>query len=85
MCQNDRYTVGGTEMFDTLADLMEHYKRKGIEEMSGTWVHLKQPYFSTRVNAADIDSRVRLLDQMAERENEGDKKSKAGFWEEFDV
>ena len=29
-------------MFDTLADLMEHYKRKGIEEMSGTWVHLKQ-------------------------------------------
>uniref|UniRef100_A0A4W5N1M8 protein-tyrosine-phosphatase n=1 Tax=Hucho hucho TaxID=62062 RepID=A0A4W5N1M8_9TELE len=85
MCQNDRYTVGGTEMFDTLADLMEHYKRKGIEEMSGTWVHLKQPYFSTRVNAADIDSRVRLLDQTAERENEGDKKSKAGFWEEFDA
>uniref|UniRef100_A0A8C7KQP7 protein-tyrosine-phosphatase n=1 Tax=Oncorhynchus kisutch TaxID=8019 RepID=A0A8C7KQP7_ONCKI len=85
MCQNDWYTVGGTEMFDTLADLMEHYKRKGIEEMSGTWVHLKQPYFSTRVNAADIDSRVRLLDQMAERENEGDKKSKAGFWEEFDA
>uniref|UniRef100_A0A4W5L2I8 protein-tyrosine-phosphatase n=1 Tax=Hucho hucho TaxID=62062 RepID=A0A4W5L2I8_9TELE len=85
MCQNDRYTVGGTEMFDTLADLMEHYKRKGIEEMSGTWVHLKQPYFSTRVNAADIDSRVRLLDQTAESENEGDKKSKAGFWEEFDV
>ncbi|CAB1334491.1 unnamed protein product [Coregonus sp. 'balchen'] len=73
------------EMFDTLADLVEHYKRKGIEEMSGTWVHLKQPYFSTRVNAADIDSRVRLLDQTAERENEGDKKSKAGFWEEFDA
>uniref|UniRef100_A0AAZ3RYI1 protein-tyrosine-phosphatase n=1 Tax=Oncorhynchus tshawytscha TaxID=74940 RepID=A0AAZ3RYI1_ONCTS len=50
--------------------------------------HIKimcQPYFSTRVNAADIDSRVRLLDQMAERENEGDKKSKAGFWEEFDA
>ncbi|XP_041708553.1 tyrosine-protein phosphatase non-receptor type 6 isoform X1 [Coregonus clupeaformis] len=85
MCQNDRYTVGGKEMFDTLADLVEHYKRKGIEEMSGTWVHLKQPYFSTRVNAADIDSRVRLLDQTAERENEGDKKSKAGFWEEFDA
>ncbi|KAK6326712.1 hypothetical protein J4Q44_G00023570 [Coregonus suidteri] len=84
MCQNDRYTVGGKEMFDTLADLVEHYKHKGIEEMSGTWVHLKQPYFSTRVNAADIDSRVRLLDQTAERENEGDKKSKAGFWEEFD-
>uniref|UniRef100_A0A6Q2ZFD4 protein-tyrosine-phosphatase n=1 Tax=Esox lucius TaxID=8010 RepID=A0A6Q2ZFD4_ESOLU len=87
MCQNDRYTVGGTEMFDSLTDLVEHYKRKGIEELSGTWVYLKQPYYSTRVNAADIDSRVRLLDQTAEGENqgEGDKKSKAGFWEEFDA
>ncbi|KAF3839245.1 hypothetical protein F7725_017962 [Dissostichus mawsoni] len=58
MCQNDRYTVGGSEMFDTLTDLVEFYKRKGIEEISGNWVHLKQPYFSTRVNAADIDSRA---------------------------
>lgn len=40
--QNDRYTIGGTEMFDTLTDLVEHYKRKGIEEMSGNWVHFKQ-------------------------------------------
>ncbi|KAM6967733.1 tyrosine-protein phosphatase non-receptor type 6 [Aplochiton taeniatus] len=87
MCQNDSYTVGGSEMFDTLADLVEHYKRKGIEEMSGNMVHLKQPYYSTRVNAADIDSRVRLLDKTAQKdqEGEGDKKSKAGFWEEFDA
>ncbi|KAL0985101.1 hypothetical protein UPYG_G00152910 [Umbra pygmaea] len=87
MCQNDRYTMGGTEMFDSLTDLVEHYKRKGIEELSGTWVHLKQPYFSTRVNAGDIDSRVKLLDQATEGENDGvgDKKSKAGFWEEFDA
>lgn len=40
--QNDRYTVGGSEMFDTLTDLVEYYKRKGIEEMSGNWVHFKQ-------------------------------------------
>lgn len=40
--QNDRYTVGGSEMFDTLTDLMEFYKRKGIEEISGNWVHFKQ-------------------------------------------
>lgn len=87
MCQNDRYTVGGSEMFDTLADLVEHYKRKGIEEMSGNIVRLKQPFYSTRVNAADIDSRVKLLDQTAQKdlEGEGDKKSKAGFWEEFDA
>lgn len=40
--QNDRYTVGGSEMFDTLTDLVDHYKRKGIEEISGNWVYLKQ-------------------------------------------
>ncbi|KAJ8392905.1 hypothetical protein AAFF_G00071090 [Aldrovandia affinis] len=86
MCQNDRYTVGGSDMFDTLTDLVEHFKRRGIEELSGTWVHLKQPYYSTRVNAADIDSRVRVLDQTADGQSEGgsEKKSKAGFWEEFD-
>ncbi|XP_071765044.1 tyrosine-protein phosphatase non-receptor type 6 isoform X1 [Centroberyx gerrardi] len=86
MCQNDRYTVGGSDMFDTLADLVENYKRKGIEEISGNWVHLKQPYFSTRVNAADIDSRVKLLDQTTQGQKEGEgEKSKAGFWEEFDA
>ncbi|KAI9515368.1 Tyrosine-protein phosphatase non-receptor type 6 [Dissostichus eleginoides] len=85
MCQNDRYTVGGSEMFDTLTDLVEFYKRKGIEEISGNWVHLKQPYFSTRVNAADIDSRVRQLDLTQQpQEGEGEK-TKAGFWEEFDA
>ncbi|KAF7670139.1 hypothetical protein LDENG_00050060 [Lucifuga dentata] len=84
MCQNDRYTVGSSDMFDTLTDLVEFYKRKGIEEISGTWVHLKQPYYSTRVNAADIDSRVKILDQTTEQEKEGEK-SKAGFWEEFDA
>lgn len=40
--QNDKYTVGGSEKFDSLSDLVEHYKRKGIEELSGTWVFLKQ-------------------------------------------
>lgn len=44
--QNDRYTVGGSEMFDTLTDLVDYYKRKGIEEISGNWVHLKQVNFS---------------------------------------
>uniref|UniRef100_A0A8D3C7T7 protein-tyrosine-phosphatase n=1 Tax=Scophthalmus maximus TaxID=52904 RepID=A0A8D3C7T7_SCOMX len=89
MCQNDRYTVGGSEMFDTLADLVDYYKRKGIEELSGNWVHLKQPYYSTRVNAADIDSRVKELNvttqqQHQQQQQEGEK-SKAGFWEEFDA
>ncbi|KAL2084910.1 hypothetical protein ACEWY4_020428 [Coilia grayii] len=88
MCQNDTYTIGGAETFDTLTDLVEHFKKKGIEEVSGAWVHLRQPYYSTRVNAADIDSRVKLLDQTADGESQeggADKKIKAGFWEEFDA
>ncbi|XP_029928892.1 tyrosine-protein phosphatase non-receptor type 6 isoform X2 [Myripristis murdjan] len=84
MFQNERYTVGGSDVFDTLADLVEFYKRKGIEEITGNWVHLKQPYYSTRMNAADIDSRVKVLDVKQGQEGEGEK-SKAGFWEEFDA
>ncbi|KAG7475097.1 hypothetical protein JOB18_024011 [Solea senegalensis] len=84
MCQNDRYTVGGSEMFDSLTDLVEFYKRKGIEEISGNWVHLKQPYYSTRVNAADIDCRVKELNQTKQQEGK-EENSKAGFWEEFDA
>lgn len=46
-----------------------------------------QPYYSTRVNAADIDSRVKQLDQtLQQQQQEGEgEKCKAGFWEEFDV
>lgn len=45
-----------------------------------------QPCYSTRVNAADIDSRVKQLDQTTQQQQEGEaEKSKAGFWEEFDV
>ncbi|KAI5106047.1 tyrosine-protein phosphatase non-receptor type 6, partial [Silurus meridionalis] len=81
------YTVGGKEVFETLSDFVEHYKRTPIEEVTGTKVYLKQPYFSTRVNASAIDSRVKQLDQSIEPKSEegGDKKIKAGFWEEFDA
>uniref|UniRef100_A0A9J8C4K3 protein-tyrosine-phosphatase n=1 Tax=Cyprinus carpio carpio TaxID=630221 RepID=A0A9J8C4K3_CYPCA len=85
MCNNDRYTVGGKEVFDSLADLLEHFKRTGIEELSGTMVYLKQPYYSTRLNAADIESRVQQLDLTSDNMDGADKKIKAGFWEEFDA
>ncbi|XP_018973705.1 tyrosine-protein phosphatase non-receptor type 6 isoform X1 [Cyprinus carpio] len=85
MCNNDRYTVGGKDIFDNLADLVEHFKRTGIEELSGTMVYLKQPYYSTRLNAADIESRVKQLDQTSDNMDGADKKIKAGFWEEFDA
>lgn len=44
-----------------------------------------QPYYSTRLNAADIESRVKQLDQTSDNMEGADKKIKAGFWEEFDV
>lgn len=38
------------------------------------------------MNAGDIGSRVRQLDETAQKQLEGEsEKSKAGFWEEFDV
>ncbi|NXI35220.1 PTN6 phosphatase, partial [Galbula dea] len=80
MCENGRYTIGGAEVFDSLADLVEHFKKTGIEELSGSFVYLKQPYYATRVNAADIENRVQELNKKSLSE----ETSKAGFWEEFD-
>lgn len=40
-----------------------------------------QPYYATRVNAADIENRVQELNKKSLSE----EASKAGFWEEFDV
>ncbi|TEA30532.1 hypothetical protein DBR06_SOUSAS12410085, partial [Sousa chinensis] len=80
MCEGGRYTVGGSETFDSLTDLVEHFKRTGIEEASGAFVYLRQPYYATRVNAADIENRVLELNKKQESENT----AKAGFWEEFE-
>ncbi|XP_075071915.1 tyrosine-protein phosphatase non-receptor type 6 [Mixophyes fleayi] len=80
ICERDKYTLGDVK-FDTLTDLIELYKKKPIEEVSGARVHLKKPYYSTRVNAADIESRMKELNKTSEKE----ETSKAGFWEEFDA
>ena len=37
-----KYDVGGGELFDSLSDLVEHYKKNPMVETSGTVVHLKQ-------------------------------------------
>lgn len=101
------------ETFDSLTDLVEHFKKTGIEEASGAFVYLRQvrgspgccpppphpprgapqvsktlhvysptqPYYATRVNAADIENRVLELNKKKESEDT----AKAGFWEEFEV
>uniref|UniRef100_A0A665W154 protein-tyrosine-phosphatase n=1 Tax=Echeneis naucrates TaxID=173247 RepID=A0A665W154_ECHNA len=80
--ENDgKYDVGGGERFDTLADLVEHYKKNPMVEKSGIVVHLKQPFNATRINAANIENRVRELNKVADNS----EKPKQGFWEEFEV
>ncbi|XP_067006544.2 tyrosine-protein phosphatase non-receptor type 11 isoform X2 [Anabrus simplex] len=78
-CQDNCYDVGGGDKFDSLSELIEHYKRNPMVETSGTVVHLKQPFNATRINASGIDSRVKEL----QKEN-GQSTGKAGFWEEFE-
>ncbi|XP_078498487.1 tyrosine-protein phosphatase non-receptor type 11-like isoform X1 [Lissotriton helveticus] len=76
-----KYDVGGGERFDTLTDLVEHYKKNPMVEKSGAVVHLKQPFNTTRINAANIENRVKELNKMADNT----EKAKQGFWEEFEM
>nr|XP_005986138.1 PREDICTED: tyrosine-protein phosphatase non-receptor type 11-like [Latimeria chalumnae] len=79
--QDGKYDVGGGERFDTLTDLVDHYKKNPMVEKSGIVVHLKQPFNATRINAANIENRVKELNKIAEHT----EKAKQGFWEEFEV
>ncbi|XP_038677678.1 tyrosine-protein phosphatase non-receptor type 11b isoform X3 [Scyliorhinus canicula] len=79
--QDGKYDVGGGERFDTLTDLVEHYKKNPMVEVSGIVVHLKQPFNATRINAANIENRVKELNKTADNT----EKPKQGFWEEFEL
>jgi tyrosine-protein phosphatase non-receptor type 11 len=59
--QEQKYDVGGGEKFDSLCELIEHYKKNPMVETTGTVVHLKQPYNATRIHASGIESRVKEL------------------------
>ncbi|XP_026568999.1 tyrosine-protein phosphatase non-receptor type 6 isoform X1 [Pseudonaja textilis] len=80
MCEKGQYTIGGAARFHSLTDLVEHFKKTGIEEASGFYVYLRQPFNATRVNAADIENRVEML----KRRSQTEEANKGGFWEEFD-
>ncbi|XP_061492761.1 tyrosine-protein phosphatase non-receptor type 6 [Rhineura floridana] len=81
MCEKGQYTIGGTERFGSLTDLVEHFKKIGIEEACGSFLYLRQPFNATRVNAADIEDRVQMLNKRSQAE----ETAKGGFWEEFDI
>ena len=52
---------GGGDQFDSLTELIDHYKKNPMVESTGTEIHLKHPYNATRVNAGQIDVRVAEL------------------------
>lgn len=78
-CTEGKFDVGGGERFESLSDLIDHYKSNPMVETSGTVVHLKQPFNATRITAATIESRVHILSKENVQNN-----GKAGFWEEFE-
>ena len=55
--------MGGGERFDSLTELVEHYKKNPMVETTGTVVHLKQPCMSTTFHSGAIHIRVGLLQQ----------------------
>ena len=59
--QDGKFDVGGGESFDSLTDLVEHYKRNPMVDSTGTVVHLRQPFNATRINASGIILRVQEL------------------------
>uniref|UniRef100_A0A2I2YMC2 protein-tyrosine-phosphatase n=1 Tax=Gorilla gorilla gorilla TaxID=9595 RepID=A0A2I2YMC2_GORGO len=75
-CQELKYDVRGGERFDSLTDLLEHYKNPMLETL-GTVLRLKQPLNMTRINAAEIEK----LSKLAETTD----KVQQGFWEEFET
>lgn len=74
-----KYDVGGGNQFDSLSDLVEHYKKNPMVEKTGTVLHLKQPFNATRTTASGIESRVKQL-----QKDNSTTTGKSGFWEEFE-
>merc|ERR1740123_3000638 len=81
-CTRDRFDCGGGDQFDSLTELIEHYKKNPMVETTGTVIHLKLPYNATKVNAGKIDLRVAELQKESGPSSFGG--GKAGFWEEFE-
>uniref|UniRef100_A0A2K6SEK3 protein-tyrosine-phosphatase n=1 Tax=Saimiri boliviensis boliviensis TaxID=39432 RepID=A0A2K6SEK3_SAIBB len=76
-----KYDIDGGEWFDSLTDLIEHYKKNTMVETLCTVLQLKQPLIVTHINAVEIEIRVRELSKLAETTD----KVKQGFWEEFET
>ncbi|XP_072175059.1 tyrosine-protein phosphatase non-receptor type 11-like [Diadema setosum] len=81
-CQDSKYDVGGGEQFETLTDLVDHYRKNPMVETTGYVVHLKVPFNATRISASGIRNRVEVLEKET---NSRENSKKAGFEEEFEA
>eukprot|EP01137_Pigoraptor_chileana_P004641 Opistho-2@46561 len=78
--RNGKLDVGGKETFTSLADLVAYFRDNPmLDNGTSSFLELKHPLNTTRVNATSLKGRV------AELEKETDAiYGKAGFWEEFE-
>lgn len=76
---NNKYDIIGGEKFNSLTELVEHYKRNPMVETHGKVINMKYPFNATRITALDIDARVKELSKENPQVN-----GKEGFWEEFE-
>uniref|UniRef100_UPI0035902089 tyrosine-protein phosphatase non-receptor type 11-like isoform X1 n=1 Tax=Myxine glutinosa TaxID=7769 RepID=UPI0035902089 len=76
-----KYDLGVEQKFDSLPDLVEHFRKNPVVETSGTVIHLKQPLNATRISVASIEHRIRELSKTPVNAD----KQKQGFWEEFET
>ena len=75
-----RFDVGGGPDFNSLTELIEHYKKTPLVETTGTVINLKLPCHTTSFLPGTIRKRVAELQKQNQNVY-----GKAGFCEEFEV
>ena len=76
--RGSHFDVGGGPTFDSLTELVEHYKKNPMVDTSGTVINLKMPFNTTSFLPANIQTRIAQLQDISFY-------GKSGFWEEFEV
>ena len=76
---NNKFDVYGGKEFNSLTELVEHYKRNPMVLNNGIVVNMKHPLNATCITALDIDARINELSRESSENN-----GKGGFWEEFE-
>ncbi|BFZ23975.1 hypothetical protein BsWGS_27013 [Bradybaena similaris] len=82
-CQGNQYDVGGGEKFDSLTELVEHYKKSPMVETSGTVVYIKHPLYNSRVMASSLENRIKQLQTEDDVSQKSNNAFHEGFWGEF--